>query len=183
MALPQSKTLRDLTRSRFINHAAGDLSQIDGFGRTAVAECLFLKRIQPDPEAEVPMPVAPHLRILIVEDEFLIALDLEDLLTGFGHQVCGIATTADEAERMARDLKPDLVLTDISLARGSSGIDAARSIRARYDIPSIFLSAHVDARMSADIAGWAMGCLQKPCQPAKLRTTLDRAARDMVRAA
>lgn len=129
------------------------------------------------------MLMAPQLRILIVEDEFLIALDLEDLLTGFGHHVCGIATTADEAERMARDLKPDLVLTDISLARGSSGLEAARHIRAHYDIPSIFLSAHADAGISADIAGWAMGCLQKPCQPSKLRSTIDQAARDMARAA
>ncbi|MBX9738613.1 MAG: response regulator [Beijerinckiaceae bacterium] len=125
------------------------------------------------------MTQAPHLRILIVEDEFLIALDLEDLLTGFGHDVCGIAASAEEAERMARDLKPDLVLTDISLAHGSSGLDAARFIRARYDIPSIFLSAQADAAVTAQTAPWSMGCLQKPCQPSKLRSTLDRAAREM----
>jgi CheY-like chemotaxis protein len=124
-----------------------------------------------------------QLRILIVEDEVLLALDLEDLLTDFGYVVCGIASTAWDAEQMAGDLKPDLVLTDIRLARGSSGIDAARSIRAKFDIPSVFLSAQAEECVGEDLAPISLGCLQKPCQPAKLRSTLADAARHLPRAA
>ncbi|MDB5595179.1 MAG: hypothetical protein JWM36_2140 [Hyphomicrobiales bacterium] len=124
-----------------------------------------------------------QLRILIVEDEVLLALDLEDLLTDFGYAVCGIASTAGDAEQMAEELKPDLVLTDICLARGTSGIDAARSIRARYDIPCVFLSAQAEECAREDLAPISLGCLQKPCQPAKLRSMLADAARHLPRAA
>ncbi|MDB5651841.1 MAG: hypothetical protein JWL62_3361 [Hyphomicrobiales bacterium] len=123
------------------------------------------------------------LRILIVEDEFLIALDLEDLLTEFGYSVCGIASSADDAEQMAGELKPDLILTDIQLARGSSGIEAARSIQARFHIPSVFLSAQAEECTQAEIAPMSLGCLQKPCLPSKLRSTLADAARHVSRVA
>ena len=123
------------------------------------------------------------LRILIVEDEFLIALDLADLLADFGHDVCGVARSAAQAERMAVDLRPDLILTDINLAEGSSGIEAARVIRSRLAIPSVFLSAQADRRLAADLADQSLGCLQKPCQPALLRRTLQDAARHMAMAA
>lgn len=130
-----------------------------------------------------PMGSVLKLRILIVEDELLIAIDLEDLLTSFGHDVCGIATTAAQAEEMAGNLHPDLVLTDINLARGSSGIDAARAILSRFRIPSVFLSSQNDAKTREQVGGLSLGCLQKPCAPAKLRSTLNHAARVVARAA
>ena len=81
-------------------------------------------------------------RILIIEDETIIALDLESLVRETGHQVVGIATTRDEAVRLAKECKPDLVLTDIQLADNSSGIDAAAAILGEFDIPVIFITAY-----------------------------------------
>ncbi|MDR3527816.1 MAG: response regulator [Rhizomicrobium sp.] len=81
-------------------------------------------------------------RVLIIEDETIIALDLENLVVETGHHVVGIATTRDEAVRMALECKPDLILTDIQLADDSSGIDAAAAILREFDIPVIFITAY-----------------------------------------
>jgi CheY-like chemotaxis protein len=66
------------------------------------------------------------MRVLIVEDEALIALHLEMLVTDFGHKVCAVASSASEASARAASHYPDVVLMDIRLAKGSSGVDAAR---------------------------------------------------------
>ena len=81
-------------------------------------------------------------RVLIIEDEAIIALDLENLVTELGHQVVGIATTRDDAVRMARQHRPDLILSDINLADGSSGVDAAMAIVKDLDVPVVFITAY-----------------------------------------
>ena len=81
-------------------------------------------------------------RVLIIEDETIIALDLENLVHELGHHVTGIATTRDDAIRMAREQRPELILTDIKLADGSSGIDAAMAILKDFDIPVVFITAY-----------------------------------------
>lgn len=80
--------------------------------------------------------------VLIVEDESIIAMDLENLVTDLGHSVTGVATTYDEAVHMAAESKPDLLLSDIQLADGSSGLDAAVTILKSLDIPVIFITAY-----------------------------------------
>jgi CheY-like chemotaxis protein len=103
------------------------------------------------PEREVHDAIAAALkaidrdlasRVLIIEDETVIALDLENLVEELGHHVTGIATTRDDAVRMAREQRPELILTDIKLADGSSGIDAATSILSDFDIPVVFITAY-----------------------------------------
>src|SRR5215813_15616924 len=79
------------------------------------------------------------MRVLIVEDEAIIAMYLAMLVTDFGHTVCGTADSASGAIRQAADRCPDLVLMDIRLANGSSGIDAARELHARHGLRCIFL--------------------------------------------
>ncbi|HUO98643.1 MAG TPA: response regulator [Rhizomicrobium sp.] len=81
-------------------------------------------------------------RVLIVEDEAIIALDLENLVNDLGHRVVGIATTRDDAVRLARQRRPELVLTDIKLADGSSGVDAAMAIVKEMDVPVVFITAY-----------------------------------------
>ncbi|MEI7643280.1 MAG: ATP-binding protein [Chloroflexales bacterium] len=82
--------------------------------------------------------------ILIVEDEAVIARDLQMLLEDLGYCVSAIAATADEALASISAAVPDLVLMDIRLADGSDGITVAATILARWEIPVVFLTAHAD---------------------------------------
>jgi DNA-directed RNA polymerase specialized sigma24 family protein len=79
--------------------------------------------------------------VLIIEDEPIIGLDLTRLTRELGHRVIGVAATRDEAVSMARRSEPGLVLADIRLADGSSGMDAAADILQSFDIPVIFITA------------------------------------------
>ena len=80
-------------------------------------------------------------RILIIEDEPIIAMDIESIVLELGHTSVGIADTRDTAVKMALDERPDLILSDIQLADGSSGVDAAKDILAQYQVPIIFITA------------------------------------------
>jgi CheY-like chemotaxis protein/DNA-directed RNA polymerase specialized sigma24 family protein len=80
--------------------------------------------------------------VLIIEDEPMIAIDLADLVTGLGHDVCETARTAKEAVAIFRKHRPGLVLADIQLADGSSGLDAVNEILKSFDVPVIFITAY-----------------------------------------
>lgn len=81
-------------------------------------------------------------RIMVIEDEAMIAMDLHDIVTSMGHQVTGTAATFQQAIALAASQKPDLILSDIQLADGSSGIDAVDAIlEAAGNIPVIFITA------------------------------------------
>jgi len=79
---------------------------------------------------------------LIIEDEPMIALDLADLVTGLGHDVCETARTHKEAVAAFHKHKPGLVLADIQLADGSSGLEAVNEILQTFDVPVIFITAY-----------------------------------------
>jgi CheY-like chemotaxis protein len=78
----------------------------------------------------------------IVEDDAVASMNLEGIFEELGHQICDVASTASAVVRMAEQHRPELILMDIRLARGSSGIDAARKIRDSLNIPSNFVTAH-----------------------------------------
>ncbi|WP_211103794.1 response regulator [Skermanella pratensis] len=103
------------------------------------------------------------LRVLIVEDEAITAMHIEDMVLQLGHGVVDSVDTEQAAVKAARRLRPDLVLMDIRLARGSDGIQAALEIRRDPGIRSIFMSAQTDAltRLRADAAE-PFGYLVKP---------------------
>lgn len=82
-------------------------------------------------------------KILIVEDQALIALSLSQALALDGHLVCGIAATMEDALALTRIHRPDLALLDVHLARGSDGREVARVLRSEFAIPSILLTAQV----------------------------------------
>ncbi|WP_210497361.1 response regulator [Microvirga antarctica] len=100
------------------------------------------------------------LRILIVEDEVLIALELESLLLDAGHDVVSVATSSVEALRQAEQFSPDLALVDIHLTDGPTGVDVARRLAAERGITVVFMTANAK-RIPADFAG-ASGVLSKP---------------------
>lgn len=92
----------------------------------------------------------PSTKVLIIEDEPIISLDLQSIVREMGHTVAAIATTRDEAVRAARKTEPGLVLADIKLADGSSGIDAVRQILSEVQVPIIFITAYPERLLTGE---------------------------------
>jgi DNA-binding LytR/AlgR family response regulator len=84
------------------------------------------------------------IRILVVEDELIIAEDIRAKLTSLGYNIVGLAMTADEAEKYLAKDKPDLVMLDIMLKGDRDGIELGRKIREQYKIPFVFLTSYSD---------------------------------------
>lgn len=91
-----------------------------------------------------------HADVLIIEDEPIIAMDIEMIVRDMGHDVTGIAVTRDEAVQMATERRPGLVLADIQLADDSSGIDAVKDILARFSVPVIFITAFPERLLTGE---------------------------------
>ncbi len=88
--------------------------------------------------------------VMIIEDEPIIAMDLETIVRDLGHHVVGVAVTRDEAVAMALDKRPGLVLADIQLADDSSGIDAVKDILAEFAVPVIFITAFPERLLTGE---------------------------------
>jgi len=88
--------------------------------------------------------------VLIIEDEPIIAMDIEMIVRDMGHDVTGIAVTRDEAVEMAMSRRPGLVLADIQLADDSSGIDAVKDILAQFSVPVIFITAFPERLLTGE---------------------------------
>lgn len=115
-------------------------------------------------------------RLLIVEDESIVALDIQARLLQMGYEVIGIVDSGEDAIDMAAEGKPDLVLMDIRLRGRMDGVEAAQQIRARFGIPVVFLTAYADelTLQRAKIAE-PLGYLIKPFEERELRSTLEMA--------
>lgn len=115
-------------------------------------------------------------RLLVVEDETLIAEYLVDLLAALGHEVCPPASTGLSALRIADSDRPDLAIVDIGLAGKMDGIETACELRARFGISSIFLSGASNAAVleRANAAGGA-GFVQKPFLANEIERAVDQA--------
>lgn len=85
-------------------------------------------------------------RILVVEDEALISLDLVDMLEGAGFQTVGVARDMPTALALAKENTVDLATMDVQLAGGTDGIETALRLKATYEIRSVFVSASLDAK-------------------------------------
>ena len=99
------------------------------------------------------------LRVLVFEDEILIALGLEFLAEDAGYEPVGIATTAEDALALAHRARPDIALVDVNLADGNTGVEAARALAGR-GTAVLFMTANVK-RIPEDFAG-ACGTIPKP---------------------
>jgi CheY-like chemotaxis protein/DNA-directed RNA polymerase specialized sigma24 family protein len=89
-------------------------------------------------------------RVLIIEDEPVIAMHLQDIVEDMGHTVVGLATTHAEATELNQSEQPDLVLADIRLADGSSGVDAVKDILADRSIPVVFITAYPERLLTGE---------------------------------
>lgn len=115
-------------------------------------------------------------RILIVEDESLVAHDIENMIRNVGYEVCGVVTSGEEAVEVAIATAPDLILMDIVLKGEIDGVDAAERIRELFNIPIIYLTAHTDdntlqrAKLTEPV-GYSL----KPIEQKELLTVMEMA--------
>lgn len=115
-----------------------------------------------------------RLNVAIAEDEVLIADLLQQIVETSGHAVVGCARTGDELVTVVERERPDLVLVDIKLARGSDGLAAAQTVQRRFGVPAIAITAHLTAE-EAEKAG-LLGFLSKPFTLRRVEQTLASAA-------
>jgi CheY-like chemotaxis protein len=113
-------------------------------------------------------------RILVVEDEMIIAREIMMVLRALGHEAVGSASSGEQAIEMAKALRPNLVLMDIQLAGTMDGITASQAIRKLFDIPSLFLSAFSGSD-NLDRAKLAtpVGYLNKPFEDEELGAAIE----------
>ena len=115
-------------------------------------------------------------RILVVEDEGLIARDLENMVINLGYEVCGVASSGEEAIAQAEKHHPNLVLMDIILKGEMDGVEAAERIREQFSIPVIYLTAHTDENTfeRAKVTE-PLGYTLKPVEQKELLTVIEMA--------
>ncbi len=132
--------------------------------------------LKPSPKPMRAASAVARYHILIVDDELWAALDMEWVVRKLRHEVVGPAATAEEAIELAEQARPDLVLMDIRLADDSDGVAAAVEIRQRFDIPSLFVSAHGDpVTRKPAIAARPSGFIEKPFTPESLALAIEAA--------
>lgn len=118
----------------------------------------------------------PQSKILIVEDEMIVAMDLANKLRGLGYTVCGSAVSGEDALTLVREQSPNLVLMDIHLAGVMDGVEAASQIHQECDVPVIYLTAHAD-RATLDRAKRTepFGYIIKPFDESELESHIEMA--------
>jgi len=112
--------------------------------------------------------------VLIIEDEPLIAMDLETVVTSLGHRISAVVRTRREAIVAAARKRPGLVLADIQLADGSSGLDAVNEILAWTDVPVVFVTAHPEHLLTGERPEPAF-LITKPFSPATVKALISQA--------
>ncbi|WP_375271135.1 response regulator [Sphingomonas sp.] len=110
-------------------------------------------------------------RVLIVEDEALLAMDIEALVEDAGHQVVGEAASVHELEALPLSAEPDLAFVDLQLALGTNGLDAAKLIRERWARAAVIFVTANPKKIPEDFAG-AHGVIPKPFSRAGLTSAL-----------
>jgi DNA-directed RNA polymerase specialized sigma24 family protein len=153
------------------------LVAVEGFTDEEAAEILSVSESEfssllSQASAEISRQVATD--ILIIEDEPLIAMDIEEMVEGLGHRVVGIARTHAEATAMFNKTRPRMVLADIQLADGSSGIDAVNEILASAAVPVIFITAFPERLLTGERPEPAF-LVTKPFNPDMVKALISQA--------
>lgn len=112
--------------------------------------------------------------VLIIEDEAFIAMDIESLVRNLGHNVIGIARTHADAIKIAARQQPGLILADIQLADGSSGLDAVRDLLKSLEVPVVFITAYPERFLTGERPEPAF-LISKPFQPAMVSAVASQA--------
>ena len=153
------------------------LSSLEGFSEEETASILgvdveTVRDLVDEAGRELAADMATD--ILIIEDEPLIAMDLEALVEGLGHNVTGIARTRTEAVKLAVEKRPGLILADIQLADGSSGLDAVNDLLKSFEVPVIFITAYPERFLTGDRPEPAF-LIAKPFQPSTVSAVISQA--------
>lgn len=153
------------------------LASVEGFSQLEIGEILDLTfddvgTLLDEAAHEISKQIATD--IMIIEDEPLIALDLEQILLDLGHYVCGVARTKDEALALYEKTRPKMILSDIHLADGSSGIDAVNEILTKMTIPVIFITAFPERLLTGQRAEPTF-LVTKPYNPDMLKALVSQA--------
>lgn len=125
-------------------------------------------------EANEEIAAQVKTEIMIIEDEPLIAMDIEQMVEELGHKVSGVARTHDEAVKLFTQSEPKMVLADIQLADGSSGIDAVNDILRSADIPVIFITAFPEKLLTGERPEPAF-LVTKPFDPDTVKALISQA--------
>ncbi|HEY1541997.1 MAG TPA: response regulator [Xanthobacteraceae bacterium] len=173
-SIPAERRISQLTprpRQAFL------LVSLEGFADDAAAEILgedlqSFRALVDEAGRELAAEIATD--VLIIEDETFIALDLEGLAESLGHRVVGIARTHAEAVKLAKSKKPGLILADIQLADGSSGLDAVNELLDEFEVPVIFITAYPERFLTGQRPEPAF-LIAKPFQPATVSAVVSQA--------
>src|SRR6266403_5033326 len=153
------------------------LVSLEGFSDDDAAEVLgeevqALRSLVEEAGRELAAEIATD--VLIIEDETFIALDLEGLVESLGHRAAGVARTHDEAILLAKAKRPGLILADIKLADGSSGLDAVNELLKTFEVPVIFITAYPERFLTGERPEPAF-LISKPFQPAMVSAVASQA--------
>ena len=153
------------------------LVALEGFSEDDAAKVLdidvpSLRALVEDSGRELAAEIATD--VLIIEDETFIALDLEGLVEGLGHRVLGVARTHGEAVALARAKRPGIILADIQLADGTSGLDAVNEMLRSFEVPVIFITAYPERFLTGERPEPAF-LIAKPFQPTMVSAVLSQA--------
>ena len=142
-----------LARMTPLSRQALLLTAMEGFTPEDAAYLIEVDRSEVETlvaEALTEIEKQTRARVLIIEDEPIIAMDIETIVRDLGHEVTGVAVTRDEAVALAMEDRPGLVLADIQLADDSSGIDAVKDILAEFEVPVIFITAFPERLLTGE---------------------------------
>jgi CheY-like chemotaxis protein len=153
------------------------LTALEGFnpseaGQILGASALEIETLIAEAQSEIDAELATQ--VLIIEDEPVIAADIEALVRELGHEVIDVAATRGEAVEAVSQIRPGLVLADIQLADGSSGIDAVKDILGRYDVPVIFITAFPERLLTGERPEPTF-LITKPFQPETVKAAIGQA--------
>ena len=153
------------------------LISLEGFTEEQAAQILdcdlpTLRKLVEESGRELAAEIATD--VLIIEDETFIAMDIEALVENLGHRVIGVARTHAEALKLARKTRPGLILADIQLADGSSGLDAVNELLRTFEVPVIFITAFPERFLTGERPEPAF-LISKPFQPAMVSAIASQA--------
>ena len=153
------------------------LTSLEGFTPSEAAQIIdvdvsAIERLVAQAQAEIDAELATD--VLIIEDEAIIAADIESLVRELGHRVTGTAATHTEAVEAVRQHRPGLVLADIQLADGSSGIEAVKEILQTLNVPVIFITAFPERLLTGERPEPTF-LITKPFQPETVKAAISQA--------
>jgi CheY-like chemotaxis protein len=160
-----------------LNRQALLLTKLEDFSIDQTAEIMDLDPSEVEnlvQEAVEEIDRESTTNVLIIEDEPLISMQLEDLVKSLGHEICGTAATRSQALEVVAEKTPGLVLADIQLADGSSGLDAVDDILAIDSVPVIFITAYPERLLTGDRPEPTY-LVTKPFQESTVRTAISQA--------